>query len=126
MKIYTAFLFEGHDTAELHCTHKYIGEANSRLIYDVISAFHESRVIQIGAPDTAFDRETFFGDTRVLLPSHPGEFNRFAGLKFMLDKFRSDEFPYNPHVTTNLPFVATKIDSYGICSRDKILYRWYL
>lgn len=125
MKIYTAFLFSGYDTATLHCTHKYIGEATPEMISEIVDIVRLSKVHRMAPPDVGFRSETCFGDLRVLLASHPLEFSRFNPLRESLGKFRIDEFPYNPHVTTNAKFVATQIDSYGICAQDKILHRWY-
>lgn len=107
-KYYTCFTFSGLDPDLLHCTHKYLGALSFAELYEAkysISIFYNLYYkMPIGFPRIRFDQEETFGPAgfhvRALTTVTPHRFRYWEPLQRELDRFRKDDYPYRPHVTT--------------------------
>lgn len=121
---WTCFAYEDHEQQDLHCTHKYLGiqpDSNIWDIEEIIAHYFDNFIVE--APVVNFNKIDWFGDCRVLLSSEP--VSLFPSLRKWLDKYRDDDFPYNPHVTCytedeiNKPFIW-----YCLMKDNEIIDRW--
>jgi 2'-5' RNA ligase len=114
---WTEFVFEPR-VGHLHCTHKFLGEdvTLSEVMAVLARYFRHHRVPKFTVP---FCVEEFFGpekNIRVLCPPAGfGASHFLPELRWKLDMFAPDTYPYRPHVTTldakSLwePFVAYRL-----------------
>jgi hypothetical protein len=127
MTVYwTCFAYEGMHPKDLHCTHKYLGEQSGPHVWDIheiLSFYFYNHTYQV--PVVNFNEIQWFDHHRVLLPSEP--VSLFPILRKMLDDYRDDDFPYNPHVTCydedeiNHPFTR-----YCLMKDCEIITQWGL
>lgn len=124
--IWTAFAYD-KDPADLHCTHKFIGdmsETRTKLVEKIIDKYFDEKSFESFSPK--FDKEKFFGeneDVRVLATSAPKE-NFYLDLRELLDPFRKDDFDYNPHVTCDQDEIEEPFTRYVLMKGDDIVREW--
>lgn len=124
---WTCFAYKDYEPHHLHCTHKYLGVQPYLHIWDIIEItahYFENFIFEV--PVVNFNKiEWFEPGIRVLLPSEPVIL--LPVLRTMLDEYRDDDFPYNPHVTCytedgiNKPFTK-----YCLVKNDEIIAQWGL
>lgn len=125
---YSCFLFENEDHDDLHITHKYFGKLDKNQILEVCSILDDwFSKYPFEEFSIKFDEEAFFGkenDVRVLtfgsLPKPDWKHFRIA-LRDKFSKFRKDDFPYCPHVTTNEKIIDKPIVGYAFIHNGIIL-----
>lgn len=134
LKYYTAFTLKFENDPEvLHVTHKYLGEQPDHTIQEIISHINLFLAINgiVRMPAAIFDVIDYFGpsnDTRVLRSASPQFGQRLhPGLRALLDRFKTDDFPYTPHATTkDLPLIMSQFDRYVLVGGGKVIRSWGL
>jgi hypothetical protein len=126
-KYYTAFLFEGiDDPKELHCTHKFLGQLSEAEAIVVASGIEEEyREHRFQVPYVQFTRREKFGARKnipVLLPKDPGVGELLLPrLKSFLDRFKIDEWAYNPHVSTLATKITMRFGAYALITDGGVI-----
>lgn len=128
-KYYTAFVYAKTDEPYvLHCTHKYLGALSRETALKIERAIDEYFLTRKPAlPRVAFTKRGYFGpekDIAVLLPENSEAFDSFAGLKSFLDSYRDDEYPFNPHVSTEATEVDRPFSHYALITKKGIVRTW--
>lgn len=137
-KYYLAFIYKKVKGADvLHCTHKYLGELTREELNQVEKVVDGFFLRERPLPWVQFTKPRLFGpnqDIRVLTASTSdprGGFSRsgdpfreFNELRLRLDKFRKDDFPYAPHVTTGLKKIEKRFSHYALISKRGIHRAW--
>ena len=128
MAIWTCFAFKGYHPKEHHVTYKYLGGTDPLPIREIIDVFFDQLYYRpfIGYRPipVVFNKECFFGELRVLLPEIDG-IPRFPWLRERLDAFRTDDWPYNPHLTTpDLTEFSGEIDRFCLMNEGEIEKEW--
>jgi len=134
MAIWTCFAFKGYHPKERHVTYKYLGGIYSLPVREIIGAFFGQLYYVrpfIGYPmqepkPVVFNKEHFFGELRVLLPE-VDVIPRFPWLRERSDSFRTDDWPYNPHLTTpDLTEFSGELDRFCLMNGKEIEMGWKL
>jgi len=122
----TMFGYSDHHD-DLHCTHKYLGDLSTKEVLEVskiIDDYFKDNPFTSFSP--VFEEEDFFGpnnEVRVLKAKNPKS-DFLLDLKKKLDKFRKDDYSYNPHVTTDLDKVSKSVTRYILTREDDIVREW--
>lgn len=126
--IWTAFCFEPYTPEQLHCTHKFFDEQSVATTVEIAEIIDRHLKGGFKPFKIFFDREEMFGpkkDVRVLTPSYCNLGQFYPELRAELNRFRKDDWPYSPHITShdihsiNLPF-----HSYVLMRNDEVVKEW--
>lgn len=129
MSYYTAFLYEGYSPSRLHCTHKYLGFLDSAQLAEVLQILEKEFTERPFSPFLEkFAMEDWFGPNRairVLKAEGWNDFDFRLGLREALNRFRTDDYDYSPHVTTlELNKVEEPFSSFALVCRGQIIREW--
>lgn len=129
-KWYSAFLFRGITSKQLHVTHKFLGDQTEENTVDIVDILDDYFSAPRRVPQVVFNKEAFFGensDQRVLLPQGGTAELLLPDLREILDPYRRDDFTeYLPHVTTNLDTVQHSMDRYALMCDGRVVRFWRL
>lgn len=127
MKFYTAFIFDT-PYADLHCTHKYLGELTDEQLEEILELLEDFFVSKPRElPRVRFDQRDWFGHRRniaVLTPSESeGDF--FLELREQLHRFRPEDYAeFRPHVSTALECIDIPFRGFALMSKDAKIWEW--
>lgn len=130
-KYYLGLIFEREMGDGLHCTHCYFGtlnQQNLQAVQLITTRFFETWHIRLRK--VRFDVRALFGperDIRVLLTSDVEAFEPLRGLRHHFEAsglMGKVDYPFRPHVTTELPLVDKPFHSYVLVESGVIIKRW--
>lgn len=140
-KYYTAFLFDGIQNPQfLHVTHKYLGSQLPHVVSQIaatVDSFLKEKISfdrkSVSAFRAEFNTGEYFGPNRDILVLLPDEQTRifledYNELRAHLWEFKSDEYPFKPHVTTRLHSVCGVVTHYALIESqlNEIIKIWDL
>jgi 2'-5' RNA ligase len=137
-EFFLCFGFRGHsDLRNFHVTLSYLGKPSTWNINEVkkmVDHHLKNNGQDICSFSILFNRPAMFGfdnSIRVLLPSY--EDKEFTDVLFLKDlwrdckAFRNHDFPFNPHMTTELGSFMGVVDKLYLCGRSYKVYKeWKL
>ena len=137
-EFFLCFGFRGHtDLRNFHVTLAYLGMPSSWNLNDVkkmVDHHFKNFSHDISSFSVLFNRPAMFGkdkNIRVLLVTE--EDQEFTDVLFLKDlwrdckAFRNHDFPFNPHMTTELGSFMGVVDKLYLCGRSYKIYKeWSL
>jgi hypothetical protein len=133
---WTAFYFEFEsDPNVLHVTHKYFGALSTFEASDVEHRIdtHFARAHGYKPFPASFTKVAYYGpgeDIRVLVPLCSSSFfdgylkGQYQTLRATINHFRRDDYPFNPHVTTDSESVHGVLAGYALIRGKEVIHRW--